>query len=87
MSTKINGSEIDPRAMMLCSSLTIGQTGIEIPGGTLITQDSPTKLSGKKVHQKATTTPLISKAVLRSSKSIDITIRNQPKLRIGLRTT
>ena len=80
MSTRTNGSEMHPKAMMPCSSLTIGQTGIEIPGGTLINPDSPTRPNGRRVHQRDTRP---SKVDPRSTKNIDTIIRRVVPLRIG----
>lgn len=75
-----------PKAMMPCSSLIIGQTGIEIPGGTPITQDMLTKRNGRRVHQKDTMTLLTFKP--RINRSIDTTIRRvrPPKLETGPKT-
>jgi len=82
MSTRTNGRQMHPKAMMPCSSLTIGQTGIEIPGGTLINQDLPTRQNGRRVLQRDTR---LSKAEPRLTRSINITIRRVDKPKLPLR--
>lgn len=82
MSTRTNGRKMHPKVMMPCSSLTIGQTGIEIPGGTLITQDSLTRPNGRRVYQRDTKH---FKVEPRLTRNIDIIIRRVDKPKLPLR--